>query len=90
MSLLQIKIKLTGKRWLSKQRFHEMYPNLPTCAAQDEYSKSQNCRRKTHIKTRNLNILRNVGSFAEKDPLQKMILPFSNRAKLPPQRTDNI
>lgn len=35
-------------------------------------------------------MLRNVGSFVEKSPLQKVILPFSNRAKLLPQRTDNI
>lgn len=63
---------------------------LPTCVAQDEYSKSQNCSRKTEVKIRSLNILSNVRGFEEKSPLQKVMLPLSNRAKLLPQRTDNI
>lgn len=76
MSLLEIKIKLTGKRSPSKQQFHEMYPNLPTYAAQHEYSKSQNCGRKTEVKTGSSNILRNAESFEEKSPLQKVMLPL--------------
>lgn len=74
MSLSEIKIKLTGKRSPSKQQFHEMYPNLPTYAAQHEYSKSQNCSKKTEVKTGSLNILRNAESFEEKHSLQKVML----------------
>lgn len=69
ISLLEIKIKLTGKRSPSKQQFHEMYPSLPTYAAQHEYSKTQNCSRKTEVKTGSSNILR-------KSPLQKVMLPL--------------
>lgn len=76
MSLLEIKIKLTGKRSPSKQQFHEMYPNLPTYAAQHEYSKSQNCSKKTEVKTGSLNILRNKKNFEEKCSLQKVMLPL--------------
>lgn len=91
MSLFEMKIKLPGKRCTSKQEFHEIYPSLPTQAAQGNYSKSQNCGVRTDIKTRDLNLLRTVESFEEQKASTESDASYlPNRAKVLPQRIDNV
>lgn len=68
-----------------------MYPNLPTHAAQGKYSKSQKCGGRTDVKIRDLNLLRTLESFEEqKDSTESVASPLPKRAKVLPQKTDNI
>lgn len=91
MSVSEIKIKLPAKKCTSEQKFHEMYPSSPTHAAWGKYSKYQNCGGRTDVKTRDLNVLRTVESFEEqKASTESDASSLPNRAKMLPQRTDNV